>query len=92
MNNFSRLKNKSNKTYLHKIPKVNNDGKTFEEWKKLGYYVMKGEKSKHRNKEGKSIFTFSQVSEMYDYDEEKEKDRYYNDDNWDLDELDFRGW
>ena len=36
--------------------------KTYEEWKKLGYHVIAGKKSKSRNKAGVCVFTYDQVA------------------------------
>ena len=36
---------------------------TYDEWISIGFYVMKGEKSASRNKEGICIFTRDQVEE-----------------------------
>jgi hypothetical protein len=42
--------------------------KTFQEWKDEGFHVIKGEKSKIRNKHGKCLFSKNQVK----------KDRYFS--------------
>lgn len=41
---------------------------TFERWDELGFYVMKGEKSKVRNSIGKPLFSRNQVDEKYKED------------------------
>lgn len=39
--------------------------KTFEEWSKLNYSIIKGEKSCARNKNGEPLFSSSQVRENW---------------------------
>jgi hypothetical protein len=41
--------------------------KTYEEWKLLGYHVMKGEKSTQRNPKGEPVFTRDQVEDAIEY-------------------------
>ncbi len=42
--------------------------KTFDEWKKLGMIVIRGEKSIKRNNEGKCVFSEKQVTNKPIYD------------------------
>lgn len=46
--------------------------KTFDEWKELGYHVIKGGQSQSRNKNDEAVFTREQVeeSDYRDYDDE----------------------
>ncbi len=47
--------------------------KTIEEWNNMGYRVIYGEHSEHRNKFGAPLFRPDQVEEDYrEYDEEAE--------------------
>jgi len=50
------------------------DSMTYDEWKELGFHVIKGEKSTGRNEKGQAIFSPAQV-------DEDEFDR--NDPGWD---------
>jgi hypothetical protein len=36
---------------------------TYDEWKELGYHVIKGEKSRARNNKGQAVFSPNQVDE-----------------------------
>lgn len=45
--------------------------KTYEDWKLLGYHVIKGEKSSKKDSSGIPLFERSQVEESWD-DESKE--------------------
>lgn len=46
--------------------------KTFDEWKKMGYGVKKGEKSEHRNESNQALFTEDQVISLPVYKNEDE--------------------
>lgn len=41
--------------------------KTYNEWKKLGYYIKKGSKSCSRNNKGEALFSKDTTAEMHDY-------------------------
>jgi hypothetical protein len=42
---------------------------TYDEWKELGFHVVKGEKSQKRNENGKCVFSSRQVEENEDDNE-----------------------
>ncbi len=42
--------------------------RTFEEWRSLNYSVKKGEKSRHKNKDGIPLFNHDQVRENYKHE------------------------
>jgi hypothetical protein len=46
--------------------------KTFDEWKQLGYTVIKGQRSHCRNKFNKPTFTRDQVEETEDFDRQND--------------------
>lgn len=54
--------------------------KTFEDWKKSGFHVLKGQKSKKRSDSGKALFSRDQVEENYndpgDIDMQEDYDRF----------------
>jgi hypothetical protein len=55
--------------------------KTFKRWNELGFYVIKGEKSKKRNKRGVCVFSEDQVEELFDWEEDwygEDPHDYYN--------------
>lgn len=39
------------------------DSLTYDEWKELGFHVMRGERSTKRNKNGQAVFSPDQVEE-----------------------------
>lgn len=51
--------------YLSANANLNDDSKTFDDWKAAGYIVNKGEKSKKNNKFGLPVFSRSQVKKLY---------------------------
>jgi hypothetical protein len=53
--------------------------KTYEEWREIGYQVMKGQKASGRNKDGKATFTREQVEERELIDP---RDSYVDLDYW----------
>ena len=55
---------------------------TFDEWKKLGFHVNKGEKSTQRNELGLATFNYLQVSEnIYEFPDDMDDyiDRFDSD-------------
>ena len=51
------------------------NGKTFNQWSKLGFKIIKGSKSKSRNSEGVPLFTKDQVElSIFNYDDEYERE------------------
>ena len=56
--------------------------KTYEQWKKEGYFVMKGEKSHKRNKKGVAVFSEEQIDCVLDdidcYDDSGDPMNYYD--------------
>jgi len=54
--------------------------KTFDEWKALGYHVIKGEQHTGRNKDGICTFTREQVEEHDEYEDDYlDRDDYLGD-------------
>jgi len=45
---------------------------TYDEWKELGFHVVKGEKSTERNEKGQAVFRPDQV------DEDEDDSEYWN--------------
>lgn len=45
---------------------------TYDEWRDLGYQVLKGEKASGRNASGKCTFTRDQVEEREDFDRQND--------------------
>lgn len=63
------------KAWEAKMSKVSRRSKTFDEWKALGYQVVKGQKATSWTKDGKAKFDSKQVKVredrfIYDYHEE----------------------
>jgi hypothetical protein len=66
--------------------------KTYDEWKKEGFHVIKGQKASARNAKGEAVFDTSQVKKyMYsssvdeDYDRDIDRDLgdyYFHDRDW----------
>lgn len=53
--------------------------KTYEEWQRLGYHVIRGEHSEHKNKWGEYLFRPDQVEEAYEEDIAEEELNYWLD-------------
>jgi hypothetical protein len=58
MNPFAKLKAPQNK----------DEGRTFDDWKNDGYSVMRGETATGRNADGVPTFTYAQVTETGNFD------------------------
>jgi hypothetical protein len=50
-----------------------NEARTFQEWKQLGFHVNKGEKAKTRSKNGMPLFSRSQVIDPSNPSEKRQK-------------------
>jgi len=54
-----------------------NEARTYQEWKQLGFYVNKGEKAKLRTKSGTPLFNRSQVVDSANPAEKKQKNQQF---------------
>lgn len=50
------------------------DYKTFKQWKKSGYHVVKGQKSTKRSEIGEALFSSNQVEEDYNDPGDRDND------------------